>query len=681
MRLGVLIALSMFLSGIDGAARAGDATAPGASCADADKPAGVQQAVNSAIYTCTTTGATRNWYPQPLYIGSTSTGCSTTTEGMLRYNATTRLTEYCDGGTWTQASQTQSAGGPDAPAGSAYFVLTNTTYTGNLGGLAGADSACLTEIGTTNTSWRGYSVANSRGMINSTYVKAFLCDQDVCNRTKPSTSYNFAYANSATPGGASFTTDNGGLGPNDSYLWSAANYFGGAYEYWTNISSTSATQWATLPAGNIYASYHHCSNWTDGSSGQSGLLGSSPQSDGGRWAAANGYCDTPRRLICLVNPVCSGAALPAFTDVTNQVTGTQVTSNIVQVTGSICGSLAVSITGTGSPEYQVCADSSCSSVVHAWTSTAGFIAPNQYIRVRQTTSASASTAITATLNVETLSTTWTATTGACNPSAFSFTDLTAQTPVTQVTSNIIQITNTICGTLAISIAGAGTPQYQTCSNASCSSVVQNWTATAGTIANNGYVRIRQTTATPASTAQTATLTIESGSTTWTATTQDYKLIFVTSTTYNGNRGGLSGADTSCATQASAQSLPGTYKAWLATTASNDPQTLMTQATVPYRVPNTNRNIVASNWTDLVDGTLTRAINVTESGGSASNTNNVWSNADSTGTVVGANNCTNWTSSSSGVNGAVGSSNATNTSWANNSTAACNTSKRLYCVQQ
>jgi hypothetical protein len=253
--------------------------------------------------------------------------------------------------------------------------------------------------------------------------------------------------------------------------------------------------------------------------------------------------------------------------------------------------------------------------------------------------------------------------------------------VTQVTSNIIQITNTICGTLAISIAGAGTPQYQTCSNASCSSVVQNWTATAGTIANNGYVRIRQTTATPASTAQTATLTIESGSTTWTATTQDYKLIFVTSTTYNGNRGGLSGADTSCATQASAQSLPGTYKAWLATTASNDPQTLMTQATVPYRVPNTNRNIVASNWTDLVDGTLTRAINVTESGGSASNTNNVWSNADSTGTVVGANNCTNWTSSSSGVNGAVGSSNATNTSWANNSTAACNTSKRLYCVQQ
>lgn len=681
MRLGVLIALSLLLTGFCTAALAGDATAPGASCADTDKPAGMQQAVNGGIYTCTSTGGTRKWYPQPLYIGSTSASCSTTTEGMLRYNATTRLTEYCDGGSWTQVNQTQNAGGPDAPVGSGYFVLTNTTYTGNLGGLSGADAACLTEIGTTYTSWRGYSVANSRGMVNGTYVKALLCDDTSCNRTKPSTAYYFSYASSATPGGASFTTDSSGLGPNDSYLWSAANYFSGTYEYWTNMSTTSATQWATLPAGDIYGSYLHCSNWTDSTNGQTGLVGSSPQFDAGRWGGASGYCNVQRRLICMVQPVCSGVSLPAFTDATNQVTGTQVTSNIVQVTGSSCGSLAVSITGTGSPEYQICADSSCSSVVQAWTSTAGFIAPNQYIRVRQTTSASASTAITATLNVETLSTTWTATTGACDPSAFSFTDLTAQTPVTQVTSNIIQITNTICGTLAISIAGAGAPQYQTCNNNTCSSIIQNWTATAGTIANNKYVRIRQTTATPATTAQTATLAIESGSTTWTATTQDYKLIFVTSTTYNGSRGGLAGANTNCATQASASSLPGTYKAWLATTAGNDPKTFMSQATVPYRVPNANRNIVASNWTDLVDGTLTRAINVTESGGSASTTNNVWSNADSTGTVVGGTNCTSWTSSSNAVNGAVGSSNATNTTWANNSTAACNGAKRLYCVQQ
>lgn len=681
MRLGVLLSISVFLAGCGGLAWAGDATAPGDSCADTDKPAGVQQAVNSAIYSCTSTGGTRKWYPQALYIGTTSASCSSTTEGMLRYNATTRYTEYCDGGTWTQVGQSQTAGGPDAPAGSGYLVLTHTTYNGNLGGLSGANAACLTELGTTYTSWRGYSAASGRGQINGTYVKALLCDQDVCNRTKPSTGYYFAYANSATPGGAHLTTNGTGIGPNDTFLWSSANYFSGNYEYWTNMTVTSSTQWDVVPAGNVYGSYHHCSNWTDGTNGQTGDIGSSAQSDAGRWNATSVYCDSPRHLLCMVQPVCSGVSLPAFTDITNQVTSTQVTSNTVQVTGSSCGGLDVSITGSGSPQYQTCSDSGCSNIVQDWTSSPGFVVPGQYIRVRQTTDAAGSTAMTATLNVETTSTTWSATTGACAPSAYSFTDLTSQTPATQVTSNIIQITNTYCGTLDISISGAGSPQYQTCNNNTCGSIIQNWTASAGTIANNKYVRIRQTTATPATTGQTASLAIGTGSTTWTATTQDYKLIFVTSTTYNGNRGGLSGANTNCATQATAQSLPGTYKAWLATTAGNDPATLFTQATVPYRVPNAARNIVANNWTDLVDGTLTRAINVTESGGSASTTKKVWSNADSAGARVGATNCTDWTSSSNAVNGAVGSSNATNTTWANNSTAACNGAKRLYCVQQ
>ena len=41
-----------------------------------------------------------------------------------------------------------------------------------------------------------------------------------------------------------------------------------------------------------------------------------------------------------------------------------------------------------------------------------------------------------------------------------------------------------------------------------------------------------------------------------------KRVFVTSTTYKGNLGGLAGADAKCQTRANAASLGGTWKAWL-----------------------------------------------------------------------------------------------------------------------
>ena len=46
------------------------------------------------------------------------------------------------------------------------------------------------------------------------------------------------------------------------------------------------------------------------------------------------------------------------------------------------------------------------------------------------------------------------------------------------------------------------------------------------------------------------------------------LVFVTSTHHDGDLGGLAGADQICATRAAAAGLPGTYRAWLSTTAEN-----------------------------------------------------------------------------------------------------------------
>ena len=295
--------IAVALAFVASTAAAQDATAPGSTCAGGDISAGMQQPNNNAIYLCTTTGSTRNWYPEPLYLGSSSSTCDASHEGLHRYNATSHYTEVCNGSAWTALVQVQSTPAITAPSGSGYFVMTETSYDGNLGGLSGADAKCLTELGTTNTSWRGYSSANSNGQITAGKVHAFLCDASICNNLMPLTTYYFAYANSGTPGGASFTTDSTGLAPGDSNAWSAANYFSGTYTYWTARndnpgSGVTPTIWTN---GTEY--YGTCNyNWSQSGSGYNGQTGSSSATDSQRWKGASDTCNNAKRLICFVNP-------------------------------------------------------------------------------------------------------------------------------------------------------------------------------------------------------------------------------------------------------------------------------------------------------------------------------------------------------------------------------------------
>jgi Protein of unknown function (DUF1554) len=59
-------------------------------------------------------------------------------------------------------------------------------------------------------------------------------------------------------------------------------------------------------------------------------------------------------------------------------------------------------------------------------------------------------------------------------------------------------------------------------------------------------------------------------------------VFVTSQGFNGNLGGLAGADTKCQALADTAGLGGTYKAWLSDS-TTDARNRLTQATVPYRL--------------------------------------------------------------------------------------------------
>jgi hypothetical protein len=229
--------------------------------------------------------------------------CNASLKGGYRYNSTVSVPEFCNGSAWSQLVPVSVTPTETAPSGHGYFVLTGTSYNGNLGGLNGADADCLTELTVTNTSWQGYSTANSNGQLIASKVHAFLCTAVAyCNNLMPLTTYYFANAGNPSAGGASFTTDSNGLGPNDNNNWSGANYFGGTYSYWGNRGSNglSTTAFSNANASGVEA----CSaTWVSAANSQTGWFGASANTTNLRWnTSITDTCDATLNLICFVNP-------------------------------------------------------------------------------------------------------------------------------------------------------------------------------------------------------------------------------------------------------------------------------------------------------------------------------------------------------------------------------------------
>jgi prepilin-type N-terminal cleavage/methylation domain-containing protein len=160
----------------------------------------------------------------------------------------------------------------------------------------------------------------------------------------------------------------------------------------------------------------------------------------------------------------------------------------------------------------------------------------------------------------------------------------------------------------------------------------------------------------------------------------YKRVFITSTTYNGNLGGLSGADAKCQERANAASLGGTWKAWLSDSTSS-PSTRFTKAT-GYKL--LSGTVVAYSWTDLTDGILVAGIKSTEFNSAPSIPFETWTNTQIDGRAH-LFHCTRWGTSSSNGSGLQGTSFpdslATNNSWTLNGTTQCDVLRRLYCFEQ
>ena len=122
-----------------------------------------------------------------------------------------------------------------------------------------------------------------------------------------------------------------------------------------------------------------------------------------------------------------------------------------------------------------------------------------------------------------------------------------------------------------------------------------------------------------------------------------KIVFVTSGEFNGNLGGLAGADAKCQAAADASALtPGTYTAWLSSTSSNA-RDRVTQSAAPY--VRTDGALIADDFADLTNcgnpECLQQVIGLDENAVPLPRT--IWTGTTPSGHASGGN-CSNWTTS-------------------------------------
>ncbi|MEJ0063919.1 MAG: hypothetical protein WDO70_12215 [Alphaproteobacteria bacterium] len=294
-------------------AHAGDATAgPWTSCVD--RVAGQTQSNPDGFFKCTTTGGTRKWAPQTVVVGEAPTTCDADNKGRIQWNDADATIEMCDGSVWKKILAKGSVGDPTTPpAGSGYFVMTKNGYTGNLGsiyGSDGGDAVCLTDL--TDNNWLNKSDAVSRGLLNADHVRAFLCNGFGCAMAVASTPYTFARSGSTTAGGANFTANAWGEGPQNNENWAGVNYFYSAAQYWTGRQHP--LPWEGWYSSEIWFEYSVDIGANNGDSqtcgyvfasddpGDTGRIGDPNHTQETRWGRFYATCDTPEHLLCFVHP-------------------------------------------------------------------------------------------------------------------------------------------------------------------------------------------------------------------------------------------------------------------------------------------------------------------------------------------------------------------------------------------
>ncbi len=550
-------------------------------------------------------------------------------------------------------------------------------WNGNLGGLAGANSKCLSDLN--KYDWFGKNKIIS---LNSQTVKAFLCDGTTCQEPQANTGYVFARANSTVSGGASLYAGTLGIGPTidwdaqvDTTTWSGGLYFGVSGNYWSGRGAGTDTAWSSTSDTN------RCTVWASSSGGVTGRVGVTAGTlPTAYWSGTTNVCSTNLRLVCMVTQPGMDDQPDAF-DFSDL---TLVTKNSSHEASSVLAGFA------GSLLASVMVDSGTSRQVRkngagSWASSVE-ISAGDTLNLRMQSPTTPATAKKMTVTVGQGIADFDLTTLDDQPDVFTLTDLWALTQSTQYSTSFVPTGFDVA--VPASVTGGG---------AEISTDNATW-VTSLTISPAQTLYIRMTSSATAGAVVTTTVTIGGAGVTvsdnWDLMNARDNILVLTSTLWNGNLGGLAGANTKCLDEISAsgsnfnfQGKPGTtigtanVRAFLCDGSicqSPDVSKTYYFATANDLAAGGNSFVTnsygqgpsnGSNWRSTGRFNSTAFVWTGRTAGSA----NVWSNTPD------LDRCSNWSSASASVLGMSGDLDTSDAArWAVG-TSACSGTRRLLCV--
>ncbi|MFO0598144.1 MAG: hypothetical protein U0228_22770 [Myxococcaceae bacterium] len=159
-----------------------------------------------------------------------------------------------------------------------------------------------------------------------------------------------------------------------------------------------------------------------------------------------------------------------------------------------------------------------------------------------------------------------------------------------------------------------------------------------------------------------------------------KLVFATSASFDGNLGGLAGADAKCQAAASTSGLTGTFKAWLSTSTVDAIDRI---AEVGPWFDTAGQQLFATK-ANLAAGPMTMGLWHDEYGVWMA-TSDLWTGTGYMGrfqeALIGTTPCEEWTSNSMQRQARVGQLGRTGLPWSSFSNTTCDQQAKLICLQQ
>ena len=157
-------------------------------------------------------------------------------------------------------------------------------------------------------------------------------------------------------------------------------------------------------------------------------------------------------------------------------------------------------------------------------------------------------------------------------------------------------------------------------------------------------------------------------------------IFATMTVFDGNLGGLEGADAHCSSAAAKAGLTRDYNAILSTDTRSAESRLNITGTVYMFTDESTRVLVAASGIDFWN-TNSQSLRsaITKSEIYTNVTSKVWTGTTLEGDVMPSQNCNEWQSSSSTQSSFYGTSTSINSEWIEDRFESCNNVNHLYCI--